>query len=164
MLLSFLLRSQPAVRTSGPREFEHISAFRSKSSHLSRGSLACFDESIYRALHGVVWRPRGASLEGSLQDLRGIVFPSCDPASAPLKPKEPHTARPHVQTSGGRVTSGLVQCFLNGHLTAPVPGSTKKCRDSCSSFSQVSLSSYYVPTLCQAPGGRQGKRKAFAYS
>lgn len=36
------------------------------------------------------------------------------------------------------MTSGLVLRFLNGHLTAPVPDSTKKCRDSRSSFSQVS--------------------------
>lgn len=40
-----------------------------------------FDELIYRVLHGVVSGcQKGASLEDFLRDLRGIVFPRCEPA------------------------------------------------------------------------------------
>lgn len=55
--------------------------------------LSCFDESIYRVLRGVIVG-EGVSPEDSLWDLRGIIFPSCDPAYTHLKRNEQRVARP----------------------------------------------------------------------
>lgn len=54
--------------------------------------LPCFDESIYGVLRGVICGG-GYSPEDSLWDLRGIIFPSCDPAYSPLRQNEQHAAR-----------------------------------------------------------------------
>lgn len=56
-------------------------------------SLPCFDESIYSILRSVNVAG-GMGLEDSLWDLRGIIFPSCDPAYAPLKWNKQYVAGP----------------------------------------------------------------------